>query len=144
MHLCIYACVHVSVNASAHMLREKRKMSYVLPSHSRSYSLGTRLLTEPGARLAAKMPCNFPDPTPNSTRVIGVCSHAQIFIWVLAFRLRSSNLHSKCSYPLSHISALPPNSSSFCIYTLSAGITSVNHHTSLCVAGDQTQGFHEC
>lgn len=76
-------------------------MAYALLSHPTSYSLGTQSVTETGARLTANMPCNFPDPTP----ITGV-QPCPAFSTVSAFRLGSSNLPSKCSYPLSGIPAL--------------------------------------
>ena len=96
----------------------------VLCSIPRPYSLETGSLTASGAGPAANLPCSLSDLT---TRIIGVCNHAQPFMLVLAFKLRPSNVHSKCSsHPRSRLPARPLLRLSV---PLPAGIISVNHHT---------------
>lgn len=65
--------------------------------HSSPYPFKTGPLPEPGLRLATSKPSN----SPASTSLTVLRLHIQHFTQCWEFKLRSSGIHSKCSYPLS-------------------------------------------
>lgn len=109
--VCVYVCVCVLqmylCATCAHVCRyvpevkRQRRMSGVLLCHSMLYFLETESLSEPGTRLVAR----------NSQSSFYFCvlqlwSYRHVLSFLCeycTFELRSSRMHSKSSWPLSHL-----------------------------------------